>query len=93
MTEWGVVGVIVVLAGLIGIFVKVTISYSEAVGELKTSIAILNTSMIKLTKEVEELSDKSSKRRDDIFCRLSNDEKIIADHETRITILEKHKSE
>lgn len=89
MTEWGVVSVIIALAGLIVIFVKVTLSYANAVGELKTSIATLNTGIKRLTEDISELSEKSSKRREDIYCKISTNEKQLNNHETRITVLER----
>lgn len=89
MTEWGVVSVIIALAGLIVIFVKVTLSYANAVGELKTSIATLNTGIKRLTEDISELSEKSTKRREDIYCKISTNEKQLNNHETRITVLER----
>lgn len=89
MTEWGVVGVIVTLIGIVAVFVKVTLSYSAAVGELKTSIAVLNTSIERLTEDLNEIADTSSKKRELIFSRLGNAETKIGEHEIRIDHLEK----
>lgn len=89
MTEWGVVGVIVTLIGIVAVFVKVTLSYSVAVGELKTSIAILNASIEQLTEDLNEIAETSSKKREQIYDRLGCAENKLGEHEIRIDHLEK----
>lgn len=89
MTEWGVVGVIVTLIGIASVFVKVTLSYSTAVGELKTSIAVLNTSIEQLTEDLNEIAETSSKKREQIYDRLGFAENKLGEHGIRIDHLEK----
>lgn len=89
MTEWGVVGVIVTLIGVVSVFVKVTLSYSAAVGELKTSIAILNASISRLSDDLAELVETSSTKSEQICNRLGIAEGKLGEHEVRICHLEK----
>lgn len=74
MTEWGVVGVIVVLVGLVGTFV------SAAVGMTK--------SVQKNTDATERLTSVVSDFKKDNKADHAEFRDKIGDHETRIAVLE-----
>ena len=82
MPDWGVVGVVVVLAGL--------------ATTLVTPMLRLNTTMTRLVVLVEELSDKLSalehengKEHSKLSERIGSVCEDVHGHETRITVLEK----
>lgn len=82
MTEWGVVGVLVVLVGLIASIVKPIIT-------LNTTITQLTQIVKQLQTDVEELTTRNSSAHARIFDRIEKDERDLVNHEARITVLEK----
>lgn len=81
MTEWGVVGVIIALFGFVVAIVKPIIT-------LNTTITELTQIVRRLQSDVEELTTRNSSAHARIFDRMEQDEKILTDHSTRLTILE-----
>lgn len=81
MTEWGVVGVIVALVGLIAVLVKPMLS-------LNTSITKLTVMMEQFAENLTDLTGKNSKTHERLFGKLEEQETTLDDHETRITVLE-----
>ena len=81
MTEWGVVGVIVALVGLLVTVVK--------------PILNLNTSMVRLTEEMKhinrglgDLNDRNTENHKRIWDRVDEHGDTLKDHEKRIQHLE-----
>lgn len=81
MTEWAVVGVIVVLVGLVASIVK--------------PMLILNTTITTLTSQVQQLAEsrsafeeKSRRSHDKLHGRIDEADDRLDDHERRITKLE-----
>lgn len=84
MTEWEVVGVIVVLVGL-------GISVVTPIIKLNTTITKLYTVVERLTGDVNELTARNSKTHDRIFAQIEKHTDQLNDHETRISVLEEKK--
>lgn len=84
MTEWQVVGVIVVLIGL-------GVSVVTPIIKLNTTITKLTTVVERLGGDVADLTARNTKTHDRIFTTLDKHGEQLTDHETRITILEEHK--
>lgn len=82
MNEWGVVGVLIALVGFVFTLVKPVVV-------LNTTITELTQIVKRLQSDVEELTTRNSSAHARLFDRIEKDEKDIANHETRLTILEK----
>lgn len=82
MNEWGVVGVLIALVGFVFTLVKPILT-------LNTTITQLTEIVKRLQSDVEELTTRNSSAHARIFDRLEKDEKDLANHEMRITVLEK----
>lgn len=82
MTEWQVVGVIVVLAGLAASVINPAVS-------LNASITRLNGICASLEKSVVELTQKNSQAHDRLWRRADEHEARLQRHDTRLTVLEK----
>lgn len=81
MTEWGVVGVIVVLVGLVGAIVGPML-------KLNTTITILTVTMRQFEGNMGDLTSKNSKDHGRLRNELDEHGKKLGRHETRITVLE-----
>ena len=86
LTEWGVVGVVVTLVGLIGVFVKLTYSLSSILQRLCSAVDQLNVT-------VDKLDASNSKTHQRIFDNLEEHDDLLVDHDKRITVLEMKKGE
>ena len=80
--EWQVVGVIVVLVGLVGSIIGPVI-------KLNSSITRLTVTMERLVKDVDVIKENSHDAHQRLWEKNDEQDKIINDHETRITSLEK----
>ena len=80
--EWQVVGVIVVLVGLAGSIIGPVI-------KLNSSITRLTVTMERLVKDVDVIKGNSHDAHQHLWEKNDEQDKIINDHETRITSLEK----
>ena len=80
--EWQVVGVIVVLIGLAG-------SIVGPIVKLNSSITRLTVTMDRLVKDVDSLKENSHDAHQRLWEKNAEQDKALADHETRITTLEK----
>ena len=80
--EWQVVGVIVVLVGLAGSIIGPVI-------KLNSSITRLTVTMERLVKDVDVIKENSHDAHQRLWEKNDEQDKIINDHETRITSLEK----
>lgn len=80
--EWQVVGVIVVLVGLAGSIIGPVI-------KLNSSITRLTVTMERLVKDVDVIKENSHDAHQRLWEKNDEQDKIINDHESRITSLEK----
>ena len=81
MTEWGVVGVI---TGLVGLFVAV----GKPILNLITAITKLTDTTEALKNDLDALTSGNAQSHARIFERLDSDDKELANHEARISVLE-----
>ena len=86
MTEWGVVAVIVVLAGLFSTLLAPML-------RLNSSITKLTVTMESTAKSLEELSKANTEDHRRIWKKEEEQDKVIGNHEYRLQDLEKHKEE
>lgn len=86
MTEWGVVAVIVVLAGLFSTLLAPML-------RLNSSITKLTVTMESTAKSLEELSKTNTEDHRRIWKKEEEQDKVIGNHEYRLQDLEKHKEE
>lgn len=83
MSEWGVVGVIIALVGLVASIAGPIVKMTQAVTKLTDAAE-------RLDDKVKELTDRNSRSHERIFGKLDEHDETIADHETRISVLERH---
>ena len=81
MTEWGVVGVIVVLVGLFVTFATPLIKAIKAMTRLTVSVE-------NLTKEIESLKSDNETEHDRLWAHNDKQDSQIEDHEKRIIRIE-----
>ena len=81
MTEWGVVGVIIALAGFLAVVVKPLIA-------LNTSITRLTAKMDGLGDDIDALTTKNTKSHDRMWQHNDKQDGALKDHEGRIVRLE-----
>lgn len=84
MTEWGVVLVITVLIGLL-------VSVTTPIIKLTKTIADLTAIVRSLGDDMTELTSRNSATHARLFAGLGKHDDKLAEHETRITILEHEK--
>lgn len=77
MTEWGVVGVIIALAGLGVTIIKPILT-------LNTSIVKLTERMEHVTGELNQLTDQNTENHRRIWLRIDEHEELLTDHERRL---------
>lgn len=81
MNEWGVVGVLIALVGLIATLVKPMISLTKSITELTVAVRSLKEDQSEQKKNAHSAHEK-------LWERETEQDKLLADHETRIGILE-----
>lgn len=81
MTEWGVVGVIIALVGLVMTVVKPLLT-------LNTSIVKLTARMESVSRGLDELNDRNTENHKRIWDRMDEHRDTLNDHERRIDHLE-----
>lgn len=84
MTEWEVVGVIVVLVGF-------AISICTPIVKLNTSITRLVDKLNHLDEGLDDLTARNSKSHERLWKHNERQDETLVDHEKRIGILEKAK--
>lgn len=84
MTEWDVVGVLVVLVGFLISIVNPIIKLTKSITELTTTVKRLNEDMVKQ----DELNLEGHRR---IWDQLGTQDETLCDHETRLAVLEHQK--
>lgn len=83
MDEWAIVGVIVVLLGLIGAIVTPLLKLNTSITQLTCAVSVLQ-------KNIEGLTTNNNESHTKLWEHNSKQDCIIADHETRIKIIENH---
>ena len=81
MTEWSVVGVIVVLVGLVASIVKPMLT-------LNTTLTTLTSQVQQLVKSFSAFEEKSRRSHDKLHGRIDAVEDKVDNHESRIIKLE-----
>lgn len=84
MNEWGVVGVIIALAGFGVTVVRPLLA-------LNTSIVKLTARLDQMTDSLSEVSERNTKSHDRLWKKNEEQDATLDDHEHRITVLETHK--
>ena len=82
LTEWGVVGVVVTLVGLIGVFVKLTYSLSSILQKLSSAVD-------QLGKTVDKMDNSNAKTHQRIFTQLVEHDDMLQEHDLKLALLEK----
>ena len=82
MTEWGVVGVIVTLVGLVSVFVGAAL-------KLNTSMVQLTMTIDRINDGMEELTAHNTDGHRRLWEKSEEQDQHLNDHEKRITVLEK----
>lgn len=86
MTQWEVVGVIVVLVGL---FTAVCVPIIKSTKESVRAMTELNITMKNLADKLTNLESNNTEAHRRIWVHNDEQDAKIQDHETRITIIEK----
>lgn len=82
MTEWGVFGVVIALIGFAATFLAPAL-------KLNSSITKLTVTVEQLVKDMSDQRQSSSKAHERLWDKNEEQDKILNDHETRITTLER----
>lgn len=86
LTEWGVVGVIVVLVGL---FFTIYNPISKSTKENTKAMTELTVTMKMLTENVSKIEEHNEKSHRRIWEHETSQDEILKDHETRIAVIER----
>lgn len=81
MTEWGVVGVIIVLLGLLG-------TVTAPMIKLNTTLTKLNDKFETLDEKLTDVSESNHKSHKRLWDHETAQDEKLSNHETRIQILE-----
>ena len=81
MTEWGVVGVVIALVGLMATVIKPAISLTQAATKLTVMVG-------ELRRELDEHSSQSRGSHQKLWDKNNKQDEIIQNHEVRIARLE-----
>ncbi|SHI11522.1 hypothetical protein SAMN02745823_02549 [Sporobacter termitidis DSM 10068] len=81
MTEWGVVGVLITMVGLI-------LAVTTPLLKLNTNITTLTAAVAVLQKNLGELVKGNSDSHEKLWDRSREQEKTLTSHETRISVIE-----
>lgn len=81
MERWDIVGVIATLVALFAAIITPMI-------KLNTTITKLNSSIDSLGDKVTDINCENKKQHDDLFGTMRKQGESIADHETRIKLIE-----
>lgn len=88
MSEWGVVGVIVVLVGL---FFAIYTPISKSTKENTKAMTELTVTMRVIGDKLSKFDEDNSKSHKRIWDHNDKQDEILNDHETRLQIIEKDK--
>lgn len=83
MTEWGVVGVVAALVGLLG-------AVLPPILRLNASITRLTVSVEALTTDLRDLNDQNAQSHARLWAHSDAQDRRLAEHEQRIVRIEAH---
>lgn len=89
MSEWGVVGVLVTLAGLIAAVVGPIIKLNSTITRLSTIIDYAMKKLDELEKKDEKFLSERKTAHEKIHNRIDEHGEVLNDHENRISYLER----
>lgn len=89
MTEWGVFGIIVALIGFVVTLTTPIIKLNTIITRLSSTVDTLIKTVEKVSRDLDDLTNRNAGTHERIFTRLESDEKQLIDHEARIKQLEK----
>ena len=93
MTEWQVVLVIVTLVGLVatilGAALKVNNKFTDSLINFTNTNTKLDTTVTELGKQLLKLEDRNSDNHSRIWEHSEAQDKVLNEHDRRITILER----
>ena len=81
MNEWSVVGVLIVLAGLVGGVAKPMLALNGAIVRLTTLLESITATVAAFTQQNNDCHDK-------LWAYSYKQDEQLTDHESRITVLE-----
>jgi hypothetical protein len=91
MTEWGVVGVIVVILGLVGSVWAIADRIGKPVKDLTANVIVLTTEMKSLIRQLEKLDSTNEKEHNTMWDRIDTHDLKLAEHDTEIALLKQAK--
>lgn len=83
MTEWGVVGVVIALAGLLATIIKPITGLTRSITELTVVVK-------ELRRDLDEQQAHASETHRRIWAKNDEQDKRLDEHDKRITRLEDH---
>lgn len=89
MNEWTVVGVIIALVGLFFTVGKPIIDLNSNITLLNANVAQNNKELKEQKEELKEQKKNAHESHEKLWEKNDEQDKTLADHETRIKILEK----
>ena len=88
MTEWEVFGVITALVAFVAAIVGPLIKLNTSITRLTETAAHLTEKIGQLVRDMAAQEEKSSESHRRIWAKNDEQDATLADHETRITVLE-----
>lgn len=89
MTEWGVVGVVVVLVGLVASIVGPVLRLNTSITKLTVTLDNTCADITETRADIENIKDKSAERAKRLWDKNEQQDKTLTDHEKRIHVLER----
>lgn len=90
MTEWGVVGVLVILVGLIASICGPLIKATKAITALTAEINFFRSELNEMKNDNKDFQKSASEKHAKIHQRIDGQDLKLDDHEKRIYKLENH---
>lgn len=87
--EWQVVTVVIALVGLIGGITTPMLKLNSTITKLMASVDSLKEDVGDLKNNIKEINDKNRNQVERLWKKNDEQDKVISDHDTRITVLEK----
>ena len=91
MNEWTVVTVLAAMVALVTAIVSPLLKLNTSIGNLTSMVDSLSVKMGMVNEDMGRLTKRNSDTHERIFARLGEQERALAGHETRITVLEQGK--
>lgn len=88
MTEWGVVGVIVVVLGIIATVFTISDRYTKPTKDLTVAVATLTVTMNTLTEQLKKLDEDNDKEHLALWNKYEEEADTLSEHEARLRVIE-----